>query len=251
MGCGRVFLVGAGPGDPKLLTLKAFEVLKAADVIIYDRLVNKVILEFASEKAEKIYVGKARGKHSYTQEKINELMIKAALEGKTVVRLKGGDPFLFGRGGEEAEALAEKGINFEVVPGVSSALAAPAYAGIPLTHRVYASSIAIVTGSQAEDAGKPVQWEKLAGAVDTLVILMGLEPLQNISETLMRGGLSPDTPAAVIEWGTLKKQRVLIGKLSKIADEAYAKKFKPPAVIVVGEVANLGRKLSWFKKPLR
>jgi len=251
MGCGKVFLVGAGPGDPKLLTLKAFEVLKAADVIIYDRLVNRAILKLASEKAEKIYVGKARGKHCFCQEKINELMIKTALEGKTVVRLKGGDPFLFGRGGEEAEALAEKGINFEVVPGVSSALAAPAYAGIPLTHRVYASSIAIVTGSQAEDAGKPVQWEKLAGAVDTLVILMGLEPLQNISETLMRGGLSPDTPAAVIEWGTLKKQRVLIGKLSKIADEAYAKKFKPPAVIVVGEVANLGRKLSWFKKPLR
>ena len=251
MGCGKVFLVGAGPGDPKLLTLKAFEALKAADVIIYDRLVNRAILKLASEKAEKIYVGKARGKHCFSQEKINELMIKAALEGKTVVRLKGGDPFLFGRGGEEAEALAEKGINFEVVPGVSSALAAPAYAGIPLTHRVYASSIAILTGSQAEDAGKPVQWEKLAGAVDTLVILMGLEPLQNISETLMRGGLSPDTPAAVIEWGTLKKQRVLIGKLSKIADEAYAKKFKPPAVIVVGEVANLGRKLSWFKKPLR
>jgi len=249
MGCGKVFLVGAGPGDPKLLTLKAFEALKAADVIIYDRLVNKVILEFASEKAEKIYVGKARGKHSYTQEKINELMIKAALEGKTVVRLKGGDPFLFGRGGEEAEALAEKGINFEVVPGVSSALAAPAYAGIPLTHRVYASSIAIVTGSQAEDAGKPVQWEKLAGAVDTLVILMGLEPLKNIAETLIKGGLSPDTPAAVIEWGTLKKQRILIGKLSNIAEEAHAKKFKPPSVIVVGEVANLGRKLSWFKKP--
>jgi len=249
MGCGKVFLVGAGPGDPKLLTLKAFEALKAADIIIYDRLVNKVILEFASEKAEKIYVGKARGKHSYTQEKINELMIKAALEGKTVVRLKGGDPFLFGRGGEEAEALAEKGINFEVVPGVSSALAAPAYAGIPLTHRVYASSIAIVTGSQAEDAGKPVQWEKLAGAVDTLVILMGLEPLKNIAETLIKGGLSPDTPAAVIEWGTLKKQRILIGKLSNIAEEAHAKKFKPPSVIVVGEVANLGRKLSWFKKP--
>lgn len=251
MGCSKVFLVGAGPGDPKLLTLRAFEVLKAADVIIYDRLVNKAILKLASEKAEKIYVGKARGKHSLPQEKINELMIKAALEGKTVVRLKGGDPFLFGRGGEEAEALAEKGIDFEVVPGVSSALAAPAYAGIPLTHRVYASSIAIATGSQAEDAGKPVRWDKLASAVDTLVILMGLEPLRDIAETLIRGGLSPETPAAVIEWGTLKKQRVLTGKLSTIADEAHTKKFKPPAVIVVGEVATLGRKLSWFKKPQR
>ena len=249
MGCGKVFLVGAGPGDPKLLTLRAFEVLKAADVIIYDRLVNKAILKFASEKAEKIYVGKARGKHSLPQEKINELMIKAALEGKTVVRLKGGDPFLFGRGGEEAEALAEKGIKFEVVPGISSALAAPAYAGIPLTHRIYASSIAIATGSQAGDAGKPVRWDKLAGAVDTLAILMGLEPLRDIAETLIKGGLNPETPTAVIEWGTLKKQRVLMGKLSNIADEVHAKKFKPPAVIVVGEVATLGRKLSWFKKP--
>ncbi|MGB9854122.1 MAG: uroporphyrinogen-III C-methyltransferase [Candidatus Bathyarchaeales archaeon] len=251
MGCSKVFLVGAGPGDSKLLTLRALEVLKVADIIIYDRLVNKAILKVASEKAEKIYVGKVRGKHSLSQEKINELMIKAALEGKTVVRLKGGDPFLFGRGGEEAEALAEKGIDFEVVPGVSSALAAPVYAGIPLTHRVYASSVAIVTGSQAEDAGKPVRWDKLAEAVDTLVILMGLEPLRDIAENLIKGGLSPETPAAVIEWGTLKKQRFLIGKLYNIAEEAHAKKFKPPAVIIVGEVATLGRKLSWFKKPQR
>ncbi|MGB9959104.1 MAG: uroporphyrinogen-III C-methyltransferase [Candidatus Bathyarchaeales archaeon] len=251
MGCGKVFLVGAGPGDPKLLTLKAFELLKTADVIIYDRLVNKALLKLASEKAEKIYVGKARGKHSLPQEKINELMVKAAFEGKTVIRLKGGDPFLFGRGGEEAETLAEKGIPFEVVPGVSSALAAPAYAGIPLTHRVYASSVAIATGSQAEDAGKPVKWDKLASAADTIVILMGLEPIRDIVENLVKGGLSPETPAAIIEWGTLKKQRVLLGKLSNIAEEARSKKFKPPAVIVVGEVATLGRKLSWFKKPQR
>jgi uroporphyrin-III C-methyltransferase len=250
MGCGKVFLVGAGPGDPKLLTLKALEVLKAAEVIIYDRLVNKKILKLAPQKAKKIYVGKARGKHSRTQKEINELMIKAALEGKIVVRLKSGDPFLFGRGGEEAEALAEKGINFCVIPGVSSALAAPAYAGIPLTHRFYASSIAITTGSQAEGAGRPVRWDKLAGAVDTIVALMGLEPLKNIAENLMKAGLSPDTPAAIIEWGTLKRQRVLIGKLSNIAEEAHAKKFKPPSVIVIGEVANLGRKLSWFKSPL-
>lgn len=249
MGCGKVYLVGAGPGDPKLLTLKAVEILKDADVIIYDRLVNKAILKHAQPEAEKIYAGKAAGKHSLSQEKINELMIKAALEGKTVVRLKGGDPFLFGRGGEEAEALAEKGVKFEVVPGVSSALAAPAYAGIPLTHRFYSSSLAIVTGSQAEDAGKPVKWNRLANAVDTIVILMGLEPLKSIVETLMREGLNPDTPVAIIEWGTLKKQRVLLGRLSNIVEEAHAKKFKPPSVIVVGETAKLGRKLSWFKKP--
>ncbi len=251
MGCGKVFLVGAGPGDPKLLTLKAFELLKTADVIIYDRLVNKALLKLASEKTEKIYVGKARGKHSLPQEKINELMVKAAFEGKTVIRLKGGDPFLFGRGGEEAETLAEKGIPFEVVPGVSSVLAAPAYAGIPLTHRVYSSSVAIATGSQAEDAGKPVKWDKLASAADTLVILMGLKSLRDIVENLVKGGLSPETPAAIIEWGTLKKQRVLLGKLSNIAEEARSKKFRPPAVIVVGEVVTLGRKLSWFKKPQR
>lgn len=250
MGYGKVYLVGAGPGDPKLLTLKAVEVLKNADVIVYDRLVNKSILKHAKPEAEKIYAGKAAGRHVLSQDKINELLIKSALEGKTVVRLKGGDPFLFGRGGEEAEALAEKGVKFEVVPGVSSALAAPAYAGIPLTHRFHSSSVAIVTGSQAEDAGKTVKWNRLANAVDTLVILMGLEPLKSITETLIKEGLNPDTPAAVIGWGTLKRQRVLIGRLSNIAEEAEAKKFKPPSVIVVGETVQSGRKLSWFKKSL-
>lgn len=248
MGYGKVYIVGAGPGDPGLLTLKACEVLKAADVIIYDRLVNRAILKFTSEKAEKIYVGKSRGKSILSQEMINELIVQKALEGKMVVRLKGGDPFLFGRGGEEAETLAEKGIKFEVVPGVSSALAAPAYAGIPVTHRNYASSLVIVTGSQAEDAGKPVNWGKLAGAADTIVILMGLAPLKEIAETLMKEGLNPETSVAIIENGTLKKQRTLIGKLSSIAEEAEKRKFKPPSVIVVGEVTRLGRKLSWFKK---
>jgi len=244
---GKVYIVGAGPGDPKLLTLKALEVLQEADVILYDRLVNPEILKFAKPEADKIYVGKARGKHSVPQDKINELMIKAAINGKTVVRLKGGDPFLFGRGGEEAETLTEKGIAYEVVPGITSALAAPAYAGIPLTHRRYASSLAIVTGSQADDAEKPVFWEKLAEAVDTIVILMGLKPLRKIAKALMKAGLSPETPAAVIEWGTLEKQRVIIGKLSSIADEVEAKGFEPPSVIVIGEVVKLGRKLAWFK----
>ncbi len=242
--------MGAGPGDPKLLTLKALEVLQKADVVIYDRLVSDEILRLVPEKAEKIYVGKAPGRHPLSQEDINGLMIKAAVEGKIVVRLKGGDPFIFGRGGEEAEALASEGIKFEVVPGISSAIAAPAYAGIPLTHRAYASSVAIVTGSQAVDASKKVDWERLAGAVDTIVILMGLKPLRDIAKRLMSSGLSPDTPTAVIERGTMEDQRTIIGRLATIADDVERMAFKPPSVVVVGEVVNLGRRLAWFKKPL-
>lgn len=251
MAHGKVFLVGAGPGDPGLLTVRAVEVLRATDVVVYDRLVNKAILELAPKTAEKIYAGKRAGKHVLPQEKINELLVKTALDGKIAVRLKGGDPFLFGRGGEEAEALAEKHVDFEVVPGVTSAIAAPAYAGIPLTHRDYASSVAIVTGHRARNTGKIIKWSKLASAVDTIVILMGVEPLESTAAKLMEGGLNPDTPAAIIEQGTSKKQRSLIGKLGTIAKEAKQRNVKAPAVIVIGEVATLGRKLSWFKKPSR
>jgi uroporphyrinogen III methyltransferase/synthase len=185
------------------------------------------------------------------QEKINALLVKTALDGKKVVRLKGGDPFLFGRGGEEAEALAEKHVDFEVVPGVTSAIAAPAYAGIPLTHRDYASSVAIVTGHQAANTEKIAKWSKLASAVDTIVILMGVEAFEFIVAELMAGGLDPDTPAAIIEQGTSKRQRSLIGKLGTIAKEATQRNVKAPAVIVIGKVATLGEKLSWFKKPPR
>lgn len=251
MGHGKVFLVGAGPGDPKLLTLRAVEVLKDADVIVYDRLVSNSILELAPENAEKIYVGKSSVKHELSQEKITELLVNLALDGKKLVRLKGGDPFVFGRGGEEAEAFADQQIDFEVVPGVTSAVAAPAYAGIPLTHRDYASSVAIVTGHQAADAKTPIDWSKLAGSVDTIVVLMGVGSLESTAESLMRGGLNSDVPVAVIEWGTLKKQKSLIGKLGTIAKEAKEKNVKPPAVIVIGEVVKLGRKLSWFKMPSR
>lgn len=251
MAHGKVFLVGAGPGDAALLTVRAVEVLRAADVVIYDRLVNKAILELAPKKAEKIYAGKRAGKHVLPQEKINELLVKMALDGKRVVRLKGGDPFLFGRGGEEAEALAEKHVDFEVVPGVTSAIAAPAYAGIPLTHRDYASSVAIVTGHQAGNTAKIIEWSKLASAVDTIVILMGVEPLESTAAKLMEAGLDPDTSAAIIEQGTSKKQRRLIGKLGTIAKEAKERNVKAPAVIVIGKVATLGEKLSWFKKPSR
>jgi uroporphyrin-III C-methyltransferase len=248
---GKVFLVGAGPGDPKLLTIKAFELLKEADMVIYDRLVSEAILKLVSKTAEKIYVGKSSKKHELTQEKITELLIKKALEGKKVVRLKGGDPFLFGRGGEEAEALVEQGIAFEVVPGVTSAIAAAAYAGIPLTHRDYASSVAIVTGHRAENAARSVNWADIAGSVDTIVILMGVGELEVTAKQLVDGGLNPNTPVALIEWGTLKQQRILTGKIGTIAEEAEKKNVKPPAVIVIGEVVNLGRKLSWFKKASR
>ena len=177
MAPGKVYLVGAGPGDPKLLTVKAVELLKQADIVIYDRLVGEAILTLAKEKAEKIYVGKRTGKHEVPQDKITELIIEKAQTGGTVVRLKGGDPFVFGRGGEEAEALVENGIEFEVVPGISSSVAAPMYAGIPLTHRDYAASVAIITGHRAGDAEKPINWAKIADAVDTLVILMGVESI--------------------------------------------------------------------------
>lgn len=250
MAYGKVYLVGAGPGDPKLLTVKAVELLKEADVVIYDRLVGESILNLAPEKAEKIYVGKRTGKHEVPQDKITGLIIEKAQMGGKIVRLKGGDPFIFGRGGEEAEALVEKGIQFEVVPGVSSAVVAPAYAGIPLTHRDYASSVAIITGHRAGDAERVIDWAKIADAVDTMVILMGVESLDAITAKLLQGGITPEKPVAIVESGTYPKQRTLIGKLGTIVKEAEAKQIKPPAVIVIGEVANLGRKLAWFKKPL-
>jgi uroporphyrin-III C-methyltransferase len=248
---GKVFLVGAGPGDQKLLTIRAFELLKEADVVIYDRLVSEAILKLVPISAEKIYVGKSSKKHELTQDKITELLIKKAFEGKKVVRLKGGDPFIFGRGGEEAEALAEQGIDFEIVPGVTSAIAAPAYAGIPLTHRDYATSVAIVTGHKAENVEKNIKWAEIAGSVDTTVILMGVGELEAIATQLVRGGLNPDTPVALIEWGTLKQQRSITGKIGTIAKEVEKKKVKPPSVIVIGDVVNLGRKLAWFKKAQR
>jgi uroporphyrin-III C-methyltransferase len=244
---GKVYLVGAGPGDPKLLTLRAAELLSKADIVIYDRLIGKSILRLASKSARKIYVGKRSGKHEVPQGSINSLLVDAAGEGKIIVRLKGGDPFLFGRGGEEAEVLAENEISFELVPGVTSAVAAPEYAGIPLTHRDYASAVAIVTGHRAGDSGKPVNWAKVASAVDTIVILMGMESLEGIVKKLIQGGLDLNRPAAVVEQGTTKMQRSFIGTLGTIAGEAKKNNVKPPSIIVIGDVAKLGRKLAWFK----
>ncbi len=249
---GKVYLVGAGPGNPKLLTLRAAELLAKADIVIYDRLVGSSILKLAPKGAKKIYVGKRSGKHEVPQDKINELLVKAAEEGKVIVRLKGGDPFLFGRGGEEAEILLENGIAFEMVPGVTSAIATPEYAGIPLTHRDYASAVAVVTGHRAGDSsGKPVKWDKLAAAVDTMVILMGMESLETIVKKLVDSGLETNRPVAIIEQGTTPNQRTIIATLGTIIEEAKRNDAKAPAVVVVGEVAKLGRKLAWFKKTRR
>jgi uroporphyrin-III C-methyltransferase len=246
-GKGKVFLVGAGPGDPKLLTVKAAELLRSAKVVVYDRLVSQEILSLIPEDSEKTYVGKQSGNHVVPQDQITQLLVKLALEGKTVVRLKGGDPFVFGRGGEEAEALAENGVEFEVVPGVSSSVVVPMYAGIPVTHRDYASSVAIVTGHLGGEGEKTVDWPRIARAVDTIVVLMGVEALPNIVGKLLDGGLSPATPVAIIEQGSTPKQRTITGQADTIVKQAADQHVQAPAVIVIGEVVNLGRKLAWYK----
>ena len=244
---GKVYLAGAGPGDVGLITLAAVEALAQADVVVYDRLVNPRLLDLAPENAECIFAGKGPQQHTMRQEEINELLVARAREGKTVVRLKGGDPFVFGRGGEEAQALAAAGIPFEVVPGVTSAVAAPAYAGIPVTHRGVAASVAFVTGH--EDPEKPeqdVDWEKLANAVDTLVLMMGVGQLAQIIERLVAAGRAPGTPAAVIEWGTLPRQRTVTGTLADIVAKVEEAGIGPPAVTVIGEAVRLRDTLRWF-----
>ncbi len=247
MKSGKVYLVGAGPGDPGLISVKGFEILVQADVVIYDRLLNERLLNSASTEAERIYVGKAAGKHAKEQKEINQLLVEKAKNGKTVVRLKGGDPFVLGRGGEEAEVLKQNHIRFEVIPGVSSAVAVPAYAGIPVTHRGLASSFAVVTGH--EDPGKDgssIAWDKLATGVDTLVFLMGMQNLPKIVAELIKHGRSASTPVAVIKDGTTPRQRTVVGSLSDIVARVEEHHLGPPAVVVVGEVVKLREKLGWF-----
>jgi uroporphyrinogen III methyltransferase / synthase len=244
MKTGKVYLVGAGPGDPGLLTVRGLELLHKAEVIVYDQLVNPVLLEEASPVAVRIFAGKQAGRHCVAQNEINKTLVEYARRGHEVLRLKGGDPFVFGRGGEEAEALADAGIPFEIVPGVSSAVAVPAYAGIPLTHRKFASSFAVVTGHEARKAQSSVDWARLATAVDTLVILMGLSHLPVIVTKLLAHGRSPDTPVALIRWGTTDAQEVVAGTLADIV--AKSDVIEPPAVIVVGDVVSLADKLNWF-----
>jgi uroporphyrin-III C-methyltransferase len=241
---GKVYLVGAGPGDPGLLTVRGLQLLHGAQVIVYDQLVNPVLLEEAPPVAVRIFVGKQAARHCIAQDKINRILIDHARRGYEVVRLKGGDPFVFGRGGEEAEALADAGIPFEIVPGVSSAVAVPAYAGIPLTHRKFASSFAVVTGHGAHAAQSSVDWAKLATATDTLVILMGLKNLPQITAELRSHGLSRETPVAVIRWGTTSAQETITGTLGDIVDKTA--QMKSPVIIVVGKVVDLNGRLDWF-----
>ena len=249
---GKVYLVGAGPGDPKLITLKGIECLQRADVVIYDLLINVKLLEHCPVHTEKIYGGKRVGEQEQRQIEIDDLMIRHARAGKTVVRLKGGDPFIFGRGGEEALTLVNAGIDFEVVPGITSAIAAPAYAGIPLTHRNYSSSIAFVTGhSAALRVDSTIHWEQLATGVDTLIVLMGVGHLREIAERLVQHGRSPNTPISLIHWGTTPQQKTLEGTLADIAQKAESVNFRNPALIVVGDVNALRQQLGWFdRKPL-
>jgi uroporphyrinogen III methyltransferase/synthase len=248
MKAGRVYLVGAGPGDPGLITRKGLECLASADVVIYDRLLDERILDAAPDGAERIYVGKQAGEHTREQDEINRLLVEKANEGKYVVRLKGGDPFVLGRGGEEAEALRNSGIPFEVVPGVSSAVAVPAYAGIPVTHRGLASSFTVVTGHEDPDkSGSSIAWEKLATGADTLVFLMGLRNLPRIAARLLEHGRPADTPVAVIKDGTRPGQMTITGSLKDIVARVKERHLDPPAVIVVGEVVRLRQKLSWFE----
>ena len=249
---GKVYLVGAGPGDIGLLTIKGLRCLQKAEVVIYDFHLNAQVLNYINHDAEFIYAGKRGGHHTITQDEINDILVQKAKEGKLICRLKGGDPFVFGRGGEEAEALSKEGIEFEIVPGVSSSIAAPAYAGIPLTHRLYSSSFAVIPGY--EDINKnesTIEWSKLATGVGTLVFLMAVKNVDLITQKLIENGRSPDTPVAVIRWGTRPEQRTIVGTLKDIGGIIKERDIKPPAVMVVGDVVRLRESLKWYeKKPM-
>ena len=247
MTTGFVHLVGAGPGDPGLLTVRGRDCLRAAEVVIYDYLANPLLLNHAPEKAEKIYVGKVRGNHSLPQEETNSLLAERAASGKLVVRLKGGDPYIFGRGGEEAAYLKARGISFEVIPGVTAGFAAAAYAGIPLTHRDVTTSVALLTGHERPERKlSSLDWEQLATGLGTLIFYMGLTNLKLISEELIRHGRSPQTPVAVVQWATLPRQRTQIGTLETIVEDVARAGIEPPAVIVIGEVVNYRESLRWY-----
>ena len=246
---GKVFICGAGPGDPKLVTVRAMEVLNNCDVVLYDRLICKELIDEIPAKSKKIYVGRAVGDSTIHQNITNELMVEHAKNGKRVVRLKGGDPFIFGRGAEEAEYLIVHNIEFAIIPGITSAIGSAAYAGIPLTHRRYASSVAIVTGHEDPKKREPnVKWDKLAKTVNTIVIFMGVEELEYISYKLIKAGMSKKLDVAVIENGTTMKQRVVKGNLSNIAQIARENGMKPPAIIIIGKVVSFQEKLAWFGK---
>lgn len=246
---GKVYLVGAGPGDPGLITVKALDLLRSADAVLYDALVNPVLLREAPPWAELIDVGKRAGHHHMSQAAINKLLIELACSCQTVVRLKGGDPFVFGRGGEELLALKKAGVPVEVVPGVTSAVAALAYAGVPVTHRHMAGNFAVVTGHRATGDKTGQYWAALA-RLDTLVILMGLRNLPHITRQLIDAGRDPDTPALAVRWGTLPEQQVVSGSLGNLPDAVASAGLKTPGVVVIGAVAALAESLSWYQQPV-
>ncbi|GMB09261.1 uroporphyrinogen-III C-methyltransferase [Thermolongibacillus altinsuensis] len=248
---GKVYLVGAGPGDPDLITLKGLKCIQQADIILYDRLINDELLNYAKPEADLIYCGKLPNYHTMKQETINHFLIKHAKRGKIVTRLKGGDPFVFGRGGEEAQALVKHRIEFEIVPGITSGIAVPAYAGIPVTHRDFSSSVAFITGHQRTNPTETLKWEHLAKGVDTLVIYMGVKQLPFICEQLQLHGKHPKTPIAIIQWGTLYEQKTVVATLDTILDAIEKQPITNPSIIVVGEVVTLHEQLHWFETMLR
>lgn len=243
---GEVFLVGAGPGDPDLLTFKALRLMQKADVVLYDNLVSKPILEMTRRDAERIFVGKMRGNHTLPQEGINDLLVRLALEGKRVLRLKGGDPFIFGRGGEEIEKLAEHKINFQVVPGITAASGVSTYVGIPLTHRDYAQSCVFVTG-HLKDNSMDLDWDMLARPKQTIVVYMGLQGLDILCAQLIKHGLSSNTPVAIVQQGTTPQQRIICDTLANLPGNPEVKTLQAPTLIIIGGVVSLREKLSWFK----
>ncbi|WP_216829509.1 uroporphyrinogen-III C-methyltransferase [Alkalihalobacterium elongatum] len=249
---GKVYLVGAGPGDEGLLTIKAKKTIQQADVIVYDRLINPLLLQLAKPSAEFIYAGKLPNRHIMRQEKINETLVEHGLAGKVVVRLKGGDPSVFGRVGEEAESLANANIPFEIVPGITSSIAAASYAGIPVTHREYGGTFAVVTGHDKSILGQPlIDWASLAKGIDTIAFYMGVSNINHIANQLMKNGRSPQTPVILIQWGTYGRQKTLQGTLESIGDKVEKTKFQNPAITLVGDIVSLREKMKWFEmKPL-
>lgn len=248
---GKVYIVGAGPGDPELLTIKALKAIREAEVILYDRLVGKEILAHAKEGTDLIFCGKTPDSHTMQQETINHFLVKYAEKGKIVVRLKGGDPFVFGRGGEEAEVLAEHGIPFEIVPGVTSGIAAAAYAGIPLTHRKISSNVAFVTGHYKQEENFSEKWKALATGIDTLVIYMGIKNIALIEKLLIENGRDPKTPAAFIHWGTTDKQVTTTCTVETLNETAVKEKITNPSLIVIGKVVSLRDQIQWFEAEMK